>query len=392
MKLVKSSVTDSIQEPIIVLHSGGPKCGSSALQTFLTQNSKMKTNSGQKVEYWVAKSENVLKNQFSFYPIDKPKFSAGIKYEISDNFPKKLGISCLHEIFSDFVSKYSQKEKKIFVFSSERWARDFQNADRVECGCEEDFKILNYLSVRPQIDLLIPSYLQWVVWTDTPTLDTAFQFVKGMADWGKQIENAQKLGVDISIVRYTKDIVEDFCTTFEIDRDSIQRLPLERINKTLPLDVIALLLRNRELRPSPHHSNFDYFIEDLLHNLDFKFKRVSLRVEPKLVKEIEVHFQESNLRLMDVLSEEHASAYMAKSTAAGKDLAKGDSVESLFSHEMNPEFMEKLLVSSLLESKNLIDERRSAEYELRIMKLDNAFMKILLLGKIFLKKMLAQRG
>jgi hypothetical protein len=83
---------------------------------------------------------------------------------------------------------------------------------------------------------------------------------------------------------------------------------------------------------------------------------------------------------------------MAKSTAAGKDLAKGDSVESLFSREMNPEFMEKLLVTSLLESKNLIDERRSAEYELRIMKLDNAFMKILLLAKIFLKKMLAQRG
>ena len=392
MKLVKSSVTDSIHESIVVLHSGGPKCGSSALQTFLTQNPKMKTISGQKVEYWAVRSRKNLKNQISFFPVNEPKFSGGIKYVESRSLGEEFKVRCLHEIFRDFVSEYSQKEKKIFVFSSESWAMRFQDADRAGCGCEVNFRILNYLSVRPQIDMLIPAYLQWAVWTDTPTLDKAFQILQEVADWGKQIENAAKLGVDISIVRYTKDIIEDFCSAFEIDRDSIQRPIKKRVNGSLPLEVIALMLRNRELRPGPHKSEMDFIVEDILDSSDFKSEGVSLRVEPKLVKEIEVHFQESNLKLMDSLSEEHASAYMAKSTAAGKALAKGDSVESLFSREMNPEFMEKLLVASLLESKNLIDERRRAEYEVRVMKLESKIFKILLLGRIFLKKMWAQTG
>ena len=364
MNFEKSPFADSTEESVVVLHIGGPKCGSSSLQTFLTQNPKMQTMSRQKIEYWAIRTNEQLKNQYLFYQSQDLECSPIVKYVDSNFSEDELEINCLHEIFRDFISVNSQDEKKIFVFSSESWTPKFQNANKLKCTCEnENFKILIYLSVRPQIDMLVPSYLQWLVWSDTPTLEETFLLLQKVADWAKQIENASALGADGSIVRYSKDIVEDFCNTFEIDNESIQR-PLEKkINRSLPLEAITLLLRNRVLRPGVHSSEMEFLIENYLNDFDVKTESVVLRVPPELIKEIESYFQESNLRLTESLSEEQAIAYKAKSIASKSELLKGNGIEDLFSHQIDPKFIEQFLVALLVESRNQIYEKESVVAE-----------------------------
>ena len=66
MSMEVLQITD---EPTVILHIGGPKCGSSSLQTFLTANPLLETLQKTPVEYWKIHTQPDQKNVSTFMPI-----------------------------------------------------------------------------------------------------------------------------------------------------------------------------------------------------------------------------------------------------------------------------------------------------------------------------------
>ena len=369
------SSTHPTGKSTLVLHIGGPKCGSSSLQTFLTQNSALKTNAGEKIEYWKVQFNRNKSSDLLFTPISKIKLSEGIKYEVSDRFEEELSEKCLHAIFENFVSENSRNERKIFVFSREGWSRDFQKAKVVKCKCDKkDFTILIYLSVRPQLDILIPSYLQWTIFSETPTLERTVDHLMEFSDWNQQIENSNILGADKILVKYSSNIVEDFCNELKIDLNSVRYRPLKNINRSLPAEAIALMLNNRELRPGPHASEMDFLIEDYLDKFDIKTKKLVLKVSPAIVNSIEEHFRESNLKLENMLDHHNSLAYKERLVESRNHLLENHGISDLTQIEIDPKFLENFLVALLKNSLELIQERDKALHELDSLSIQRADM------------------
>ena len=169
---------------------------------------------------------------------------------------------CLHKIFEKVISDNSTNQNKIFIFSCESWAEEFQNSKLQICTCKiRKFRIIVFQYIRPQIDLLTSAYLQWTIWSENPTLEDCVRTLKRISDWESQVDNVLKSGADEVVVRYTDDIVQDFCDALSIEMISDKKHKIKRVNKSLPVEALTILLRNRELRKGVHDSSYDILIE-----------------------------------------------------------------------------------------------------------------------------------
>jgi len=347
------------EQPLLVLHIGGPKCGSSSLQTFLTRNPLLgKTGGGSKVEYWKLEADE--NGTLIFQPVNKSNSVdtvRGVKYENSGSLEAQLEKNCIHEIFDDFVLNNSVIENKVFVFSRERWSREFQSANLQSCKCtKKNFETIIYLHVRPQISLLSSAYLQWTLWSENPTLNAAFLEITQFADWEIQAHNAYKLGADKVLARHSKDIVADFCEVLGIDGSIAKKSINQRINSSLPLEAVALLIRNRELRRGPHDSEIDFILEELLSEMDYLPTPIRLRINSELIRESAAHFRDNNLKLLSRMTPDQAESFCVELASAEEKFLKGIGVETLAANELNSEFLEKittLLLSDLLRNKEV---------------------------------------
>jgi hypothetical protein len=319
--------------------------------------------SGKIVEYW--KVESLGKGSAPlFSAIQIPKFPKGMRYESSGHLTDELKANCIHKIFEKFISDHSTKKNKTFIFSSEGWASDFQSADIAICGCEQiDFQVYIYQSVRPQIDMLIPAFLQWTLWTETPTLRASFHNLINFADWSKQSTNALKLGADQVSTRYVNDIVVDFCKLYNIDLEAVGDQLTKKVNRSLPIEAITLLLRNRELRPGPHDPHMDFLLEDYIDDAHIPVHDISLKVENDLLSEIYSHFQLSNVHLFESMSPEHSQAFAEKNLDSLNKLSKDTETFDLTSSTLNIDFLERLTVSLLLDLRKFQEINVSSKAE-----------------------------
>ena len=352
MNKLENTTPSVTLKPTLILHTGGPKCGSSALQTFLTKNPKIESLGGKTIEYWTVSNSGSGNSDLNFRQIYSQEQKTFAGYQSSGHLTKEFKENCIHKIFDKFMLKHLKEVNNIFVFSCEGWAQDIQIENVGKCLCENrDFNIYVYQSIRPQIDILIPSYLQWNVWTQNPSLSECFRNLIGFAAWDKQIRSAYTLGADKVYVRFSSDIVKDFCEIFEVNQNSIKWPPNARINKSLPIEAIVFLLRNRQLRVNPHDSSIDFLIEYYLEKSDFHSENIPLKVDNELIFEIVDYFKKGNSNLSKFMDPEQFKVFQSTILTSKNRMLQESGFEEIVSAPLSIDFIEKLLVALLVSLK-----------------------------------------
>ena len=267
------------------------------------------------------------------------------------------------------MSNNLASSNKIFVFSCEGWAWKFQYNMITNCKCVDlKFNVLVFQYIRPQIDILIPTYLQWILWQKDNSLGDCFKHLKEASDWNRQVEAAYRLGANKVFTRFSRDIVGDFCSLLNINYGEIERPLITNVNKSLPIEAITFLMRNWELRPGPHTGDIDFLIEEIISEYSIRTERVRLSIPEDLVNEIVDYFNPGNLKIIATLSEDQRLAFIDKSLSARNELILGR--DSLDASNIDLEFLEKLAVGALAKLRNdsaggdsAIQERDSAIQE-----------------------------
>jgi hypothetical protein len=114
MKSNGLSIKLPLNSPTLVLHIGGPKCGSSALQKFLIDNPLLETVNGAQIEYCTFRFDNNLTPVFR--SIANDKFSDSLELATSSRFRQQLDTQCLHKIFEEFIHENDFNSKKYSFF------------------------------------------------------------------------------------------------------------------------------------------------------------------------------------------------------------------------------------------------------------------------------------
>jgi hypothetical protein len=339
----------------LILHIGGPKCGSSALQNFLTHEPNLQTPDGRKFEYWTVNSD------IKFNRVHPKTFTDEFSYSVSAPLEDEFKTKCIHNIFGQFIQENSAETNKIFVFSWEGWSQVFQNPGAAKCICNEtNFEVIIYLSVRPQVDILVSTYLQWTMWGENPTLEQAVKDLTEFADWEKQTLQAYELGANQVNVRYTSNVVTDFCQLYRIDTRLITRSTNKRINKSLPIEALTLLTKNRQLRPGEHDSFIDFIIEDYIYRFEIPTTKVNLTIGIEILEKIEDYFSPGNSRILGLMENAQAFAFAQKSVESKNVLLLKPGIEDLTAQPLSIEFLEKLCVAMLIDIQGIQISRDTA--------------------------------
>jgi len=107
-----------------------------------------------------------------------------------------MGEVCLHNIFENFVNELENNE--VLVVSNEFWGQELQEQVHTTCMHIENppFKIEAVLFVRPQVELLIPTCFQWVIFSQPLDIEQATKVkVNQIGKYSKQLESLSTFGV-----------------------------------------------------------------------------------------------------------------------------------------------------------------------------------------------------
>ncbi|MES3674763.1 hypothetical protein QC589_02275 [Halomonas elongata] len=246
----------------MLLHVGASKCGSSALQSFLSENPVLEGEDGRKLFY------GFLDNQKGLV----------IGEEVSDRaWANQRGYVCcpnagwISDAEGSWIEMVREQIKKFYkkkgghaslILSNEGW---FHNPDKFDWlsfinKLDVNVEVVSY--VRPPVEMMNSAWWQWGAWTSAglgkyirrrkPTLrwyDYADKWSD--IDW---VSNVEIIPLDVNVV---EDFLEFCGVGFS---ENIQHY----VNRGLPAEVLRLYQRHPELRPGPHDSKIDFVLSKYL--------------------------------------------------------------------------------------------------------------------------------
>ncbi len=323
----------------ILFHVGAPKCGSSALQFFFSQNPVLKMEDGRTLYY------------IGFYSKTKTIVQGRILNELSQSVPHQYINS------AGLIESLGQNKRKIdefvhgmqgnsscFVMSNEDWTFDKAARERFLIFLDAlDCEVELVIYIRPQIHILNSAWWQWSAWGNQ-SLDDMINdaIIQERFFWNKIIidfkRNPRVKKVHIKIL--DRDIVSDFIKYFSIN---FVQPSLQQVNKSLPGQILRIYQRNKTLRPNQHASGIDFSLE---RALTFS----SLQSTPWVLDQEQMQFilrshYTDNLNLIKLLPDsEREKMELDKSWW---DIPSDKHTESSDSVECDPKSLESITVESL---------------------------------------------
>lgn len=239
----------------VLLHVGGSKCGSSALQRFLSDDPVLPMQ-GNKTLRYVA-YYNPLKVLLAGDNITHVARSTLMQYLNAEHLLECCASK--KDMMQEFFVK-APRDESCFAFSCEGWVPP-QNLLNSTFLNSLPYAVDVLLYVRPQVKFMNSAWWQWGAWTGH-SLDAfiEYQVEHQTAAWGHAVRTLQADPAirNVSVRLLPKDIVSDFIQMMHINTDTTT---FREHNKSLSGDVLRLFQHNPALRPDSHGSGIDFSLE-----------------------------------------------------------------------------------------------------------------------------------
>jgi hypothetical protein len=232
-----------------VLHIGASKCGSSALQTALTQTPRMTAAGGRRIEYVAIRPDGTVATGKRLKQI-----AAKGKHGYVPSVVERVPTNRLRHVRDEF----SGLQADVVILSDENWLRHPELIrNRLLPVLPGDCRAVLY--VRPQVEWMNSAWWQWGFWEST----TLKEWITSNIDrilWANLVNNfIIRSGIqDVRVRLLPKEIISDFFGMHDI---LLNYSTDTSVNRGLPGSVLKFLKRHREeLRPGPHASGIDFVL------------------------------------------------------------------------------------------------------------------------------------
>lgn len=279
----------NLQVRKVVLHIGAGKCGSSALQEYLSKSVTHRTTSGETLAYGVLNTDGKI---LTGATITERALSSMFQYVTSTAFT-----AVENKMFGrNLLSSLQTLNCDVLVLSFEGWIYEAGDAKKhITNFGGLDIEVLMY--VRAPAQWVNSAWWQWGAWSDLSFGEWLDEELS-RTFWSRYIECWNELGFVTNIVvrLLPENVLEDFCDLY-----AIEYRPGETMSSNVSLagSVQRFLQRHRELRPSPHISRIEFSLARHL-----SAGRSAWVIDPDNLSVIIEATQEYNRQLMHWLDHE----------------------------------------------------------------------------------------
>lgn len=331
----------------VLLHIGMPKCGSSALQSYLSSPDLDRITNGRCI--YAALNENG--QLLSGMPLIRRAQASPHGYVSSVRADAMNGFSARQKAKAQTGLCHLSKSHEWLILSCEAWGPNPQQftEDCLFADLGLDVHLLAY--VRPQIEWMNSSWWQWGAWTSLNPRPWIMR-ERNSALWFSVLRQwAHKPWVKTVSVRLLDgDIIQD-C----MNHLGYQVSGQPPINQSLPEIVLRLFQRHRHLRPGPHASAIDF---SLSRHLCLNTKKTPFIIGPIIGKELIDFFREDNEQLAQILSPQQREKMLSDPRWWQSERCLKGSLHNAFVETLDVDDLEQLAVAAIKAIESLDAEVR----------------------------------
>lgn len=235
----------------IVLHIGVAKCGSSSLQTQLSNEPEFAGEHGRHHVYCAVNGDGRLDVGHTLRPIAHRTITG---YASSFDFVDRAGISRLQPAMAELARLVASGCTPIL--SSEGW---FARGEIFRAGSPfspHGLRAQALMFVRPPLEWLNSAFWQWGAWGGEPLSQWVHHMLPRLR-WGACVERWLCVpGVSKVDVRLgTRDVVKQFYTAL-----GAEYRPVPPVNTAVPPALLRFFQRHRRYRPGPHDAGLEFML------------------------------------------------------------------------------------------------------------------------------------
>ncbi len=241
-------------EPSLVLHVGAPKCGSSALQTALTQNPDLRSATGREMRYIALRQTKAGDHLIRGRMVRRLGRMTAYGYACWPNLGRHTDSAPIFQAMGKALHQ-GQRGGWLPILSCEGWINHPESfaAALAEMG-NPRVDVVCFL--RPPAEWVNAAWWQWGVWA-VRSVDVwqnrgflPYGFADHLERW------ARIPGVRLHVRRSRPDAVQKFTSLYDCaltDRVSG--------NASSPASLIGFLVRNRRFRETPHNARSEFIFQ-----------------------------------------------------------------------------------------------------------------------------------